>query len=127
MMDYIQAMKIQKRMLGTTEEHLCNGDCYGCLYHKDQTGKDCTCEEFPVFYPELAEVILAKWNMLNPPKTRFQVFLDSFPNAPIDPDMKVPVACVEDIWRDIHCTPDESNDFGFPSNNCVGCWHSPAE
>ena len=119
-MNYIEAMKIQKRMLGTTEEHLCNGDCHGCLYHKDQTEKDCTCEEFPVFYPELAEAILAKWNMWNPAKTRMEVFLKAFPNAPTDSTTKTPHACVADIWQNTNCL--------FDNDNCCSiCWSLPAE
>ena len=128
-MNYIEAMKIQKRMLGVTEENGCNEQCSICPYHKNQTGKDCTCEEFPVLYPELAELILAKWSAWNPPKTRFQVFLDAFPNAPIEPDTKVPVCCVEDVWRGVHCIPDTEtrDELGYFVNNCVACWHSPVE
>jgi len=127
-MNYIEAMKIQKRMLGTSEESLCDGDCHICPYHKDQTRKDCTCEEFPVFYPELAEAILAKWNMWNPAKTRMEVFLKAFPDAPIEPSTRVPVCCVEDIWQDVHCEQSEIIDeLGYPLNNCVACWNAPAE
>lgn len=127
-MEYVKAIKIQKRMLGTTSESPCNAECDTCGFHKQQTGKDLTCEEFPVEFPELAEKILEKWDKENPPKTRIQLFFEAFPDAPFDPDTKIPNACVEDIWKGLYCqSSDIIDEIGDPINNCIACWNSSVE
>lgn len=126
-MEYITAMKIQKRMLGLTEDRLCHGECDICPFHKCNTGQDMTCDEFQMTYPEIAERILAAWNEENPPKTRFQVFLDAFPKAQIDPEDGTPTACTSDVWREVECLAGFYDDNGFYHSNCRECWHSPVE
>ena len=122
-MEFVKAMKIQRRMLEVTEENGCSANCDTCGFHKQQTGKDCTCEEFPVFYPELAEQILEKWNEDNPPKTYLQSFYDVFPDAPIEEITNLPMACVSELWKNVGCKEDVYVGF----NDCSKCWNSPAE
>ena len=126
-MDYVKAMKIQKRMLGASNTSLCNAECNTCNFHKQQTKKDISCEEFPLEFPELAEKILEKWNEENPPKTRIQVFLEAFPNAPIDDITYTPSACVEDIWKISCCVPNDWYNNNHETSHCPTCWNSPVE
>ena len=122
-MNYIEAMKIQRRMLGVTgndKDSFCNAECCTCLFHKEQTKKDVTCEEFPLLYPDLAEKILEEWNEKNPPKTRIEVFMEKFPMS--HKQEIIDYFCCNHIWGNINCT---ENNYGW--TDCNDCWNEAVE
>lgn len=119
-MEFVKAMKIQRRMLGLYDGQYCNEQCCTCNYHKDQTKKDCACEEFPILYPQLAGKILEKWNAENPPKSRIEVFMEKFPYA--DKEKIINNICCGEIW-DVGECPVKNDGWG----DCKNCWNEASE
>lgn len=95
-----------------TIKRLCSSfaNCESCIL-KEMKIKYCGETEYPVAAVE----IVKEWAKENPVKTYQDVFLEKFPNAPLQEDLgqKYPKPCVKDIWH-MRC----------PNIRCCDCWHS---
>ena len=78
-MEFIEAMKIMKRMC---EDDII--DCIDCPLSDSNNKTKETCSNFIMLHPEEAEEILKEWAEEHPQKTILQDFLEKYPNAKLN-------------------------------------------
>lgn len=115
-MEFIEAMKIKKRMC---EERTCSK----CPLNKLSEVKECTCTEYTLRFPKKAEEILTKWAEEHPQKTMLQDFLEKYPNAPLKKDGTPQYVCPYQLGY------DKSDDCIYEDTYtcCKKCWNRPLE
>ena len=114
-MEFIEAMKIKKRMC----EYYAEG-CVNCPLTILNNDTEEPCHEFIVLYPEKAEEILTKWAKEHPQKTILQDFLEKYPNALLN-ESGFPNVCVFKLGY------IKERDCGNYDYSCKKCWNRPLE
>lgn len=80
-MEFVEYMKIKKRMTTTDEDGYCGINCFSCKLAGRNNGHNLDCVNFEIEYPEEAEAIVKKWAEGHPQKTIFQDLLEKHPNV----------------------------------------------
>ena len=115
-MEFIEAMKIKKRMC----EYYAEG-CVNCPLTILNNDTEEPCHEFIVLYPEKAEEILTKWAKEHPQKTILMDFLEKYPNAPLSSGGAPKYICPYSVGYVEEC------DSSFCKKDCTQCWNRPLE
>lgn len=118
-MEFVEYMKIKKRMTKTDFKDTCGLPCDECPFNIDDVGSILPCHGFEMLYPEKAEAIVQKWSEEHPQKTILQEFLEHYPNSPLN-EKGVP--------RDIcphHIGYIDLFDGEDCYDNCYKCWNQP--
>lgn len=119
-MEFVEYMKIKKRMTKTDFKDTCGLPCDECPFNIDDVGSILPCHGFEMLYPEKAEAIVQKWAEEHPQKTILQEFLEHYPNVSRH-DNGVPKICPHVIgYKNIYeigtlCTLE----------GCEKCWNQP--
>lgn len=109
-MDALKFMKEYRRM--------CNyyPRCFECPRADEP---NCNIEEMSDEELESLVNTVEQWSKEHPLRTRFQDFLEKYPNAPIG-TYGTPEVCCIDLG---YC----KNDCDLFKGNCVDCWNMPVE
>lgn len=115
-MELIEFVKELDRMCDSYEE------CAYCGLYRYMGNSVLTdielCRFYCLSYPDVAQEVVQEWAEKNPVKTRLSVFLEAFPNAPLN-EKGIPMPCTALIFGDsVQCTEE---------TGCVGCWNKPIE
>ena len=115
-MEYIKAMRICNRMCNTMQKTDCL-KCKKCELSSINNSKNMGCNDFMRHYPEIAELILEKWNKENPEKTFADDFFEKHPNAEKDLN-NIPHVCALKCGYVKECRTDR---------RCDKCWTQSLE
>lgn len=98
----------------------CGIRCEDCPLVPANNGKDITCIELEMLYPEKAIAIVQKWSDENPQKTLLSELLKTYPNVPLDHDGTPDSICPYDLglMDEADCRRD---------HDCFRCWSQPVE
>ena len=108
-MDVLKFMKERRRMCDYYSR------CFECPRADEP---NCNIEEMSDEELENFVNFVEQWSKEHPQKTRFQDFMEKYPNAQIC-ESGVPSACCASLGYCKSCDP--------VGNNCEVCWNMPAE
>lgn len=95
----------------------CGIRCEDCPLVPANNGKDVTCIELEMLYPEKAIAIVQKWSDENPQKTLLSELLKNYPNVPLEDD-GTPEICLSSLGL--------TNYNGCRNGiTCSECWNQP--
>lgn len=100
---------------------ICKIRCEDCPLGPTNSGKDATCIELEMLYPEKAVAIVQKWSDENPQKTLLSELLKNYPNVKLRDD-----GSPERNLCPYQLGLMNENDCG-KYHNCVKCWNQPIE
>jgi hypothetical protein len=98
----------------------CGIRCEDCPLVPANNGKDVTCIELEMLYPEKAIAIVQKWSDENPQKTLLSELLRNYPNVPLEDDGTPEDVCPYclGLMDEADCRRD---------HDCFRCWSQPVE
>lgn len=97
----------------------CGIRCEDCPLVPANNGKDVTCIELEMLYPEKAIELIQKWSDEHPPKTFLTEFLKHYPNAQLRIDGIPKGVCPYALGL------INRDDCQKKDHNCVECWNQP--
>lgn len=114
MMEFVEYMKIKKRMLQQNKQIK---KCFECPLSMVNNNRNLFCNNLELLYPEKAEAIVKKWAEEHLQKTILQAFLEEYPNTILNSE-NTPQFCPSDIgYKDLDCINDRFT--------CKDCWNQP--
>ena len=115
-MEFVEYMKIKKRMTKVAADESCGIACAECPLYIQNTDETSNCSSFELNNPEKAEAIIQKWAEEHPRESILQEFLKHYPNAPLNEHGAPVDICPSNIGYNI-------NICNYV--NCIDCWNQP--